>query len=113
MKLRSRIALLLVLAAGALYAGGEAWNSLQPGTTHTMPEELYSRFARKEAEAEYYLRSCDGFVAVYGAKKSRSPVSVTAIEVSALRGTDRVLLERGIPVADRMELLSLLEDLGS
>ena len=113
MKLRARIAVLLLLAASALYAGAEAWRSLQPGTSQRMPEELYARFARKEAEAEYYLRACDGFVAVYGGKKGRSPVSVTGIEVSGLRGADRVLLERGIPVADRLELLALLADLGS
>ena len=41
------------------------------------------------------------------------PVTVTAIEVSNLRGADRAMLEKGIPVSDKSELLELLEDLGS
>ena len=58
-------------------------------------------------------KSCDGFVAVYTASRSRAPESVTAIEVASLRSADRAMIERGIPVADRQELLELLEDLGS
>ena len=63
--------------------------------------------------AEYFLKNCDGFVAVYRSTKGRAPESVTAIEIAGLRAADRAMLERGIPVSDRQELLELLEDFGS
>lgn len=113
MKLRIRIALLLLLSIGAMYTGAEAFKSIQPQNADTLSAELSARLAHKEAGARYYLRSCDGFVAVYSDSRGRSPMSVTAIEVSGLRHTDKLMIERGIPVADRTELLELLEDLGS
>ena len=63
--------------------------------------------------AEFFLRSSGGYVAVYTGQKEKEPVTVTAIEVSNLRGADRAMLEKGIPVSDKSELLELLEDLGS
>lgn len=113
MKMRIRIALLLLLSAGAMYTGAEALRSIQPPKPDTLSEELSARLAHKEAGARYYLRDCDGYVAVYADSRGRSPMSVTAIEISGLRHTDKVLVERGIPVSDRVELLELLEDLGS
>lgn len=113
MKLRIRIALLLLLSIGAMYTGAEAFKSIQPQKSYTLSDELSARLVHKEAGARYYLRDCDGFVAVFADSRGRSPMSVTSIEVSGLRSTDRAMIERGIPVSDRTELLELLEDLGS
>ena len=40
-------------------------------------------------------------------------MTVTEIEIGSLRSTDKALIQKGIPVTDQRELLSLLEDLGS
>lgn len=112
MGLKARIALLLCLTAAAIYTGGEALRSLAPTQTN-LPEEIYASFAMREAQAEYFLRSHDGYVAVYNGKRDSEPSSVTPIEVDGLRLADKAMLEKGIPVVSRVELLSLLEDLGS
>lgn len=113
MKLRIRAALLMLLAVTAVYTALEAYSSLQPVRADLMPEEMLTALFGTGEDARYYLRSCDGFVAVYSNARSRTPESVTAIETSGLRGTDRAMLDRGIPVTDRETLLALLEDLGS
>lgn len=113
MKLRLKLALLAVLTAAAVYTGSEAVKSLRPTTRDALPTEIYARYSSQEESAKYFLKNCDGFVAVYAGTKGRSPETVTAIEVASLRGADRAMLERGIPVADRQELLELLEDFGS
>ena len=41
------------------------------------------------------------------------PLTVTEIEASSLRETDRSLLKEGVAVRTREELMALLEDLGS
>ena len=78
-----------------------------------VPEEVYASFAGREDSAEFFLRPCDGFVAVYDGRREKTPVSVTDIELANLRGADRALVQKGIPVENRRELLRLLEDLGS
>ncbi len=62
--------------------------------------------------AEYYLRDCGGFIAVYRGASS-TPIDVTDIETATLNDTDAELIHSGIPVQSRNELLLLLEDLGS
>lgn len=113
MKLRIRVALLLLLAVTAVYTAMEAYSSLQPVRADVMPEEMFTALFGTGEDARYYLKTCDGFVAVYSNVRSRTPESVTAIETSGLRGTDKAMLERGIPVTDKETLLALLEDLGS
>ena len=112
MGLRTRIALLLCLAAAAVYTGGEALKRLEPAQTE-LPEEIYSAYAANEKQAEYFLRARDGYVAVYTGKRESELSDVTLIELEGLRTADRAMVERGIPVVSRTELLSLLEDLGS
>lgn len=112
MGLKVRIALLLCLAAAVIYTGGEALRKLVPPQT-AVPEEIYASFLAHESEAEYFLKSHDGFVAVYTGKREAEPFSVTPIEVDGLRLADKAMLDKGIPVVSRVELLSLLEDLGS
>lgn len=113
MKLRVRIALLVMLSAAAAYTGVCAGRSLHPAARDPLPAEIYARYSSREESAKYFLKNCDGFVAVYSGAKGRTPETVTAIEVASLRGADRAMLERGIPVVDREELLELLEDFGS
>ncbi len=52
-------------------------------------------------------------MAVYAGARDSEPVTVTGIELDCLRSADRAMVEQGIPVTDRKELLLLLEDLGS
>lgn len=113
MGLRLRMALLMGLAAAAVFLGAEAWRGLQPVRKNELPEELYARFAARADTAEFYLRGSGGYVAVFTDARDREPVTVTGIELTGLRSVDRAMVEEGIPVSDRRELLSLLEDLGS
>ena len=112
MGLRTRIALLLCLAAAAIYTGGEALKRLEPAQTE-LPEEIYSAYAANEKQAEYFLKTREGYVAVYTGKRASELSDVTQIEVDGLRTADKAMLEKGIPVVSRTELLTLLEDLGS
>lgn len=112
MGLKLRVALLTCLAATAAYTGVEAYRSIVPAVEE-VPEEVYASFEGRETSAEFFLRPCNGFVAVYGGRREKTPVTVTDIEVINLRGADRALLQKGIPVENRRELLRLLEDLGS
>jgi len=113
MMLRIKAALLVLLAMTAVFTAMEAYRSLQPVHGDWPPEEMFTALFGNGENAEYYLKNCDGFIAVYSGMRARSPESVTAIETAGLRGTDRAMLERGIPVTDRETLLELLEDLGS
>ena len=112
MGIKWRAALLSCLAAAAAYTGVKAYRSIAP-VTEEIPEEVYAGLEGREDSAEFFLRPCDGFVAVYSGRREKTPVSVTDIELANLRGADRALLQKGIPVENRRELLRLLEDLGS
>ena len=102
---------LTLLAGLAVYAGITAARSLRHDATF-LPEEIYAAYAQR-VDPEYYLRTHDGYIAVYKEEKDKEPVTVTGIELAGLRTADRAMIEKGIPVVDRMELLELLEDLGS
>ncbi len=110
---RFKLALLMCLVAAALYTGVEAWQALRPARENKLPQEVYARFLARADSAEYYLKNSGDYVAVYDDRRAREPVSVTGIELDSLRGADRAMVEEGIPVIDRKELLLLLEDLGS
>ena len=111
--MKIKTALLLCLMSAAVLALCGAYRSLHHISGPILPEEVAARFAGREANAEYFLRENDGFVAVYSGKRSREPVQVTRIETSRLRAADRLLLKDGIPAENSGELLHLLEDLGS
>lgn len=113
MRLKMKMTALALIATLAVYTALGAARSLRPAVHDSVPTEIYARFSAREESAEYFLKDCDGFVAVYEAAKSRAPETVTAIETASLRGADRAMIEKGIPVSDRQELLELLEDLGS
>lgn len=113
MNVRLRAGALGLLAAAAVYASLGAAKSLRPAARDALPAEIYARYAGREESAQYFIKGCDGFVAVYKGTKGRAPEAVTTIELSSLRAADRAMIARGIPVSDRQELLELLEDLGS
>ena len=113
MKLRAKAALLLFLLAAALWSGAEAVRSLRPAKNANLPQEIYQNYAKRAEAAEYVLRDSGAYVAVYEKARDREPITVTGIELKCLREADRAMVEAGIPVINRRELLLLLEDLGS
>ncbi len=113
MKIKIRIAVLCLLLTAALYMGAQAVGSVRNSRTASVPEEVYRELICNADKAKYYVKSRDGYVAVFENKHFREPLKITEIETGQLRKADRAMLEKGIPVADRMQLLRLLEDLGS
>ena len=74
--------------------------------------ELKVEWPTTMEDAQFVLREYDGCVAVFAAGESE-PMTMTDIPVRTLRQSDRELLGAGLPVTDRDEVLTLLEDLGS
>ena len=113
MSIRAKMALLLCLGATAIFTAAEAARSLQPDRSAQLPQEIYAHFAARAETAEFFLRGRDGYVAVFRRARDRQPLDTTGIELDSLRRADRAMVEEGIPVSNRRELLELLEDLGS
>ena len=109
---RLKAAVLLCLLSAAAYSVCGAYKSIHKDSAEILPEELRMQLDGAE-NAAYLLKDNSGYVAVYENKRTKTPISVTAIETAALRNTDKILLSRGIPVSGTEELLALLEDLGS
>lgn len=107
MKNRPRIVTAAVLA---VFSAVVCIAALRAPEARTPPAETEAP-ASAEA-AEYYLRDCDGFIAVYRGASS-TPIDITDIETATLNDTDMELIHNGIPAESRNELLLLLEDLGS
>ena len=97
----------------ALFTGAEALRSLRPAPGEHFPEEIYARYAKNADRALYVLRREGEYLAVYPGKRSREKPVLTGIELQDLRRADRAMIEQGLPVSSRLELLQLLEDLGS
>lgn len=104
MKIKPRIA---TVAALAVFSAVVCVAALRAPEAEAPAEEDQAPPA-----AEYYLRDCDGFIAVYRGASS-TPIDITEIETATLNDTDFELLQNGIPAESRNELLLLLEDLGS
>ena len=73
---------------------------------------------RKRAEGaapsgSYVLADYGGSVAIFDGGNTEAPVQVTDIELDTLRAADRKLIETGVPVSTKEELMALLEDIGS
>ena len=113
MTLRIRIALLLMLIGAAAFTGAEALRSLRRPPGESFPEEIYARFARSAESASYILREEGDYISVFPAGRLRGEGQCTGIELKSLRRADRAMIRQGLPVRTRMELLQLLEDLGS
>lgn len=113
MKLKIRAGFLMLLICAAAYAVSAAYATLQPKSHDELPMQIYSAFIEQADGAQFFLRSCGGYVAVYRDANFKTEPELTAIETTELRSADRAMLDRGIPVRGRSELLELLEDLGS
>ena len=111
--LKLKIVLLCLMLSGALYTGAQAIAKVNSLRKNSLPEEIYSVYESRSPAAEYYVKSADGYVTVYRDRKFEEALRVTEIESGSLREADKAMLEKGIPVRDRAELLQLLEDLGS
>ena len=111
--MKVKIALLLCLMGAALFSGAEALRSLRRQPSAAFPEEVYASFARNADSAVYFLRREGDYVGVFPSAGGREPLRVTGIELQTLRRADRAMVEAGLPVRSRLELLQLLEDLGS
>ena len=60
--------------------------------------------------AQFVLRDYRGYVSVFQPKDTREPVQITAIRTDSLRRADQRLLEGGLTVGSREQLVLLLED---
>ena len=83
----------------------------------TMAAFTAAGFRKKPAETgspgTFVLAEFDGSVAVFEGGNTERPVQVTDIGLDTLRAADRAMLEAGVPVSSKEELMALLEDLGS
>lgn len=100
-----------ILAITAVFTAFWALRSIG-AKAGTAPAAAYE-WSCDEADAEFVLREYGGYVGVFAADSTKTPLTVTNIEVDTLREADRDMLGAGIAVSDRDELLTLLEDLGS
>ena len=62
--------------------------------------------------AQFVLRDYRGYVSVFSPGETREPVQITAIRTDSLRRADQRLLESGLTVGSREQLILLLEDFG-
>lgn len=102
----------MCLAAAAAWSAVAAFESLQPPELYALPQEIYADYVAADQQAQYRLEARGNYVAVCSGKGDKT-LLVTDIELNGLRGADRAMIEMGIPVTDRQQLLLLLEDLGS
>ena len=112
MKLWMKAAGTGVLALAAVIAAAGAVRSITGPAGAAEEPESGIVWPQDAEDAEFILREYDGCVAVFAAGESR-PITMTDISVRSLREADRALLSAGLPAANRDEVLTLLEDLGS
>ncbi len=109
MRLRNRIAACgLLLAMAALCASYTIADLRGPQS----PEAAQETAAPMTETEHFTLCARNGCVAVLDPALGETAV-VTDIELATLREADRKLIEAGLPVESREQLLVLLEDLGS
>ncbi|MEG1633323.1 MAG: hypothetical protein RR314_04650 [Oscillospiraceae bacterium] len=113
MKLYVKGALLAALSLGAAVSAYKAVGGIREREVEEKRPVYTYEWSCDPDEAAFVLREYDGHVGVFDSNAAKSPVTVTDIELDCLRRADRDMLTAGIAVADRAELLTLLEDLGS
>lgn len=111
MKLWMKLAGCGVLAVTAVLCASAAIGGITGGV-RASDEEGVVDWPLTMDNAEFVLKEYDGCVAVF-AVGGHEPVTTTEIDVRTLREADRALLGAGLPAANRDEVLTLLEDLGS
>ena len=113
MKFKIKIAVLCVLCVTAVAMTVGAVKTIAAPDAVSTPPVAVSNASVDDKNAEYYLRDCSGYVAVFKGADSKTPIKVTDIETETLNTVDRGLLQQGIPAENKNELLSLLEDFSS
>jgi len=105
MQIKYRLCACILMAAAAVlcasYTVADLRSPPQPVTVTAAPKT-----------EDYALCARNGYLAVLDPELGTVPV-LTDIALAGLRDADRQLVETGIHVETREELLSLLEDLGS
>ncbi len=113
MKIQMKIAVLAVFCVTAVVMTVGAVKSIVAPEKENIPPEIISNASAENKNAEYYLRDCSGYVAVFKGANSSTPIEITEIETETLNNVDRKLLKQGIPAENKSELLMLLEDFSS
>lgn len=114
MKIKLKLGLMVCMLLSSGYMATRALGTITPHKSVPEPDAaVYADFAANADDAEYVLRDYGGCIGVFRPDNESVPVQVTAIELSCLRELDRAMIEKGLLVSDREQLLTLLEDLGS
>ena len=113
MNFKIKIAVLCVLCVTAVAMTVGAVKTIAAPDAVSTPPTAVSNASVDDKNAEYYLRDCSGYVAVFKGADSKTPIKVTDIETETLNTVDRSLLQQGIPAENKNELLMLLEDFSS
>jgi hypothetical protein len=111
MNWKRRMGICCVLAVMALTLA--VYGAASGGIDRTKNIEQAGITERENEDSAYILTESNGYVAICSAASEGTPAVITDIEARTLRDSDRLMLERGIRVASREELMMLLEDLGS
>ncbi len=78
----------------------------------TFRRETAAPMSYDGAKAAFVLRDYEGYVSVFSPASPDDPLQITAIRTGQLRRADQKLLQGGLTVGSREQLLLLLEDLG-
>lgn len=113
MKNTIKIAVLAALCLTAVAMSVGAVKSIAAPEAASTPPADVSNASVEDKNAEFYLRDCSGYVAVFKGADSKTPIKVTDIETETLNTVDRNKLAQGIPAENKNELLMLLEDFSS
>lgn len=114
MNMYVRTGILGLLVIGAVVSAAAAVGGVLARAPRRESAEVYEyQWSCPSEEAEFVLREYGGCIGVFSPEGASRPVSVTDIPVTGLRDADRAMLEQGIAVRDSVELMTLLEDLGS
>lgn len=108
-----RIAVLAGLCVTAVVMTVGAVRSIAAPEAASTTPAVVSNASVEDKNAEFYLRDCSGYVAVFKGADSKTPIKVTDIETETLNTVDRSKLAQGIPAENKNELLMLLEDFSS
>lgn len=73
--------------------------------------QVHPRQSYDGASAEFVLKEYGGYVSVFAPNEDPEPLQITGIPTENLRQSDRELLQGGLTVGSREQLLMLLEDL--
>ena len=111
--LKLKIALLCLMLSGALYTGAQAIGKVNSLRKNPIPEKIYADFTARSEQAEYYLKAFGGYVGIFEDEDFEKLLRLTEVELINLRDGDRAMLEKGIPIMDRKQLLEILEDIAS